>query len=68
MKRVSVVLHPLSPICSAIDVGWGLRSTAAVVMEAVLVKGKPTKHHYMFMPRGLGGSREAFDAMKEAQL
>jgi len=68
MKHMSALLYPLSPICSAIDIGWGLRQASAVVMEAVLVKGKPTHHRYVYMPPGFGGSREAFDAMKEARL
>lgn len=67
MKTVSTLLSPLSPICSAIDIAYGLHSASAIVMEGVLVKGKLAHHRFSFLPRGYGGSRAAFEALTKGR-
>lgn len=65
MKTTSVLLFPLSPICSAIDLAYGLRCASAVVLEAIIVKGSPQKYRHTFMPPGYGGSKAAFETLKD---
>ena len=65
MKTTSVLLFPLSTICSALDLAYGLHCASAVVLQAIIVGGKPRQHRYTFMPPGYGGSRVAFAALKD---
>jgi len=55
MRVVTVVEHPLSCVCGAIDLAYTLKSAAAIMLQAQYVEGKPKRHRYVFMTPGHGG-------------